>query len=95
LSVAASRNARSVHLDVAIADDRRLAVGRPLEVCGELIGRAADRLRPDHREPKSVELAGADHIGTNIGILRVAAIWRGNTNQLRLPRSKGDISTAP
>ena len=44
---------------------------------------------------KSVELAGANNIGTNIGILRVAAIWRANANLLCLASSKGDIGTAP
>jgi hypothetical protein len=40
-----------------------------------------------------VKPAGADDIGTNIGIRRVAAIWRANTDLPCLARSKGDIGT--
>ena len=44
---------------------------------------------------KSVELAGANDIRTNIGIRRVATIWRANADLLCLASSKGDIGTAP
>ncbi len=53
------------------------------------------RVRVATNWTKSVELAGANNIGTNIGILRVAAIWRANADLLCLASSKGDIGTAP
>lgn len=55
----------------------------------------AGRVRVATNSTKSVELAGANNIATNIGILRVAAIWRANANLLCLASSKGDIGAAP
>jgi hypothetical protein len=78
----------------AVAAPARLS-GQPGDVADERALSPRRAQTASLRAAILVKLAGADDVGTNIGIRRVAAIWRVNTDLPCLARSKGDIGTTP